>query len=434
MKIAEVKSFDKRNRKAKKDPSSPEFILEAVKSLNSSLIFDDVIWQTIRIAQEITDSERGLLFLEFKGGEPWLTAFDNNLTQLGADSFIEEMDLIKEVKASGISKYFQQKEDSDNNSSVMAINTKTVICTPISIGEEIIGVLYTDSNRTTNINLHQVANTLEVFSSHAAIAIKNSNSYSAQLNLNVQLEEAKDAMEKATGEIGKAEKMKYEFLAQMSHEIRTPINKILGFTSILKEHFRESFDRELISNCKIIDSGGKRLVRTIDLMLNMSQIKAGTYEIEVEKFNLFEDVINNLRMEFAKTAKDKGLSFELINNSSHCEVVADMESVTQIFQNLVHNAMKYTIDGEVEVLVYNNESENICVEVRDTGIGMSEEFLQKIFTPFTQEQTGYTRPYEGNGLALALVKEYCTLNNIELEVRSVKGEGSTFKLTFLSAK
>jgi signal transduction histidine kinase len=113
-------------------------------------------------------------------------------------------------------------------------------------------------------------------------------------------------------------------------------------------------------------------------------------------------------------------------------VLSDEYSITQIFANLIDNAIKYTKKGKVEILLEKNKTGNITVEVKDTGIGINKEFLPRIFEPFTQEEQGYTRSFEGNGLGLALVKRYCELNNIIIEVDSVKNEGSTFRIIFIS--
>ena len=109
---------------------------------------------------------------------------------------------------------------------------------------------------------------------------------------------------------------------------------------------------------------------------------------------------------------------------------ADEYSVKQIFSNLIDNAIKFTNKGEINIRLFRNEHQSLNVEVQDTGIGISRDYLPELFKPFTQEQQGYTRKYEGNGLGLALVKNYCQINNIDLAVKSKKGIGTEFKLTF----
>jgi len=96
----------------------------------------------------------------------------------------------------------------------------------------------------------------------------------------------------------------------------------------------------------------------------------------------------------------------------------------------VDNAIKYTPRGKINISVYRDQNARLITEVSDTGIGIGEEYLDDLFTPFSQEDMGYTRKYEGNGIGLTLVKKYCELNNANIEVESKKGEGSTFKVVF----
>ncbi|MDP4174227.1 MAG: PAS domain S-box protein [Bacteroidota bacterium] len=228
----------------------------------------------------------------------------------------------------------------------------------------------------------------------------------------------------------RADRLKTDFLAQMSHEIRTPINTILSFTSLLKEELEGKIKDELSSSFKIIDSGGRRLTRTIDMILTMSQLQSGNYELSIRTLDIFEDILESLFREFSNTASAKGLGFELFKKSEKVEVFGDVYTLTQLFQNLIDNALKYTKSGKVDITVFENEQNQLCVEVRDTGIGISKDYLPFIFSSFSQEETGYTRRFEGNGLGLALVKKYSELNNTEILVESEKGKGTVFTVVF----
>lgn len=106
----------------------------------------------------------------------------------------------------------------------------------------------------------------------------------------------------------------------------------------------------------------------------------------------------------------------------------------QIFDHLIDNAIKYTEEGSVTISIDQDYLKRIVIEIEDTGIGISEKFLPHIFKPFTQEEAGYTRTYEGTGLGLSLVKKYCELHNANIEVESKKGHGSVFKIIFPECK
>lgn len=166
------------------------------------------------------------------------------------------------------------------------------------------------------------------------------------------------------------------------------------------------------------------------MILNMSELQTGSYEPNFKEINLFENVIKNISSGFNRIAAEKKLYFKIDNKTENPIVYGDEYTLNQIFDNLINNAFKYTPAGKIEVTVGRNGNNKLFAEVSDTGIGISEEFLKMLFEPFSQEEQGYTRKFEGNGLGLALVKKYCEINNAEIDVKSKKGDGTTFKVTF----
>jgi len=242
-----------------------------------------------------------------------------------------------------------------------------------------------------------------------------------------------EAIRKAKEEAEKSDRLKSEFLAQMSHEIRSPINTILSFAGLIKEELYNSTPDEMKISFVGIENAGKRIIRTIDLILNMSEIQIGTYEPYYRQINIFKDVLEKLYLEFKTNASNKGLELNLINKVSYSEVyiIGDEYTIVQIFENLVNNAVKYTSKGFISIILdYHANKKDLIVEIKDSGIGISEEYLPSLFKPFGQEEQGYTRRYEGNGLGLALVKKYCEINKLDIEVESIKGKGSTFRVIF----
>lgn len=262
--------------------------------------------------------------------------------------------------------------------------------------------------------------------------IQNANTELEQLNSELEqrvierTEELKNAKEKAE----QADKIKSEFLAQMSHEIRSPVNVVLSFSNLIRSEIEDKIDEDLREGFKSISNAGKRIIRTVDLLLNMSEIQTRTYEFIPEKLSLVEDILYSILPEYQLSAKEKSLQLKLENNALKGNIIGDNYTLEQIFANLIDNAIKYTITGSICIKVFNDEDEALVCEISDTGIGIGEEFMDKIFNPFTQEEQGYTRKFEGNGLGLALVKKYCELNGIDISVKSIKGEGTTFILKF----
>lgn len=227
-----------------------------------------------------------------------------------------------------------------------------------------------------------------------------------------------------------SDNLKTEFLAGMSHEIRTPVNTIMSYLSLLKNDLNNEENSQYKEVFDSIQIGSLRLTRTIDSILNMAQFQAGTFDVFKTKIDIVEEVINNLYEEFKYTAKQRGLELKFNNNSEKTSILGDKYSLSQLFANLIDNGIKYTKDGHVEIKVYNDNEGTLCADIKDTGIGISSEFLPTMFTPFSQEEQGYTRKFDGNGLGLALVKRYCDLNDAIVKVSSVKGEGTTFTVKF----
>jgi PAS domain S-box-containing protein len=241
--------------------------------------------------------------------------------------------------------------------------------------------------------------------------------------------EYKEELIRARDKAEISDKLKSEFLAQMSHEIRTPINAILSFTSLIQEQVGE-ISGDLSDSFSIIDRAGQRIIRTIQLILDMSQVQSGTYEPNMRNIDLYSDILIKLFVEYKSYAKDKTLSLYLKKETENAELMGDEYTLKQIFSNLLDNAIKYTFKGHVEITIKRNDNGNLCAVISDTGIGISAEYQKNLFQPFTQEEMGYTRKFEGNGLGLALVKKFCEINKAHIFVESEKGKGSVFTLEF----
>lgn len=235
---------------------------------------------------------------------------------------------------------------------------------------------------------------------------------------------------KAKDDAEKAGRMKDEFLASMSHEIRTPVNTILSYVSLLKEELRSNMNSGLEQIFKLIHIGGNRLIRTIDMILNMADLNAGSFELIRREVDVISDVIDPLFLEFSDQVKDKGLELNLINKAKNIKINSDVYSLTQIFTNLIDNSIKYTPVGKIDVILENPSDNLLSIKLVDTGNGINEKFIPNLFLAFSQEESGYRRGYEGSGLGLALVKRYCDLLNAEIDVKSKKNEGTTFNIIF----
>ncbi len=244
-----------------------------------------------------------------------------------------------------------------------------------------------------------------------------------------ELKRSHEELIRAKESAEKSDRLKTEFLMQISHEIRTPINVISSFVNVLKEELNNLSEEELSKILTSIELSSYRIIRTIEMIINMSEMQIGSYNPTWEEFDLVKDVLLNIYQKFLEPAKIKNLQLIFTNSLKDAAIRGDLYSINQIFSQLLDNAVKYTQKGTIEILI-TGDNKKIEVIIGDTGIGMSAEFLNNLFEPFMQEEQGYSRSFEGNGLGLALVKKYCDLNGVQISIESKKEFGSKFILTF----
>jgi len=227
----------------------------------------------------------------------------------------------------------------------------------------------------------------------------------------------------------KSDRLKSEFLTQISHEIRTPVNTVLSFSTLIRDELEDSLSSDLNDCFNTMTNAGKRIIRTIDLLIKMSELHTENYEPEYNEHDLFE-LLENLLALHKPIADQKNLQLQFIKAVDSANIVFDKQTINDVFDNIIDNAIKYTSKGSVKIYVKKSLLNKISVTIIDTGIGISDKYIGNIFQPFSQETSGYTRKFDGNGLGLALVKEYCELNNAEIFVSSEKSSGSNFTVIF----
>ncbi len=223
-------------------------------------------------------------------------------------------------------------------------------------------------------------------------------------------------------------KLKDAFIANISHEIRTPLNGILGMTTIIEESLKDYIESEHKRYFQTIQSSSKRLIRTIDMIINFSRLQIGEFTIKPCVIDL-DTVIKSMLPEFTLIAEKKGLKFSYENNSGKINVSIDEYSISFAISNIIDNALKYTNKGNVTIKL-EKEAEFVKLIVSDTGIGISDDYIQHVFTPYSQEETGYSRSFEGVGLGLPLAKRLIELNGAAISVKSEKDKGTEFILSF----
>ncbi|WP_457653785.1 rhodanese-like domain-containing protein [Rhodocaloribacter sp.] len=230
-------------------------------------------------------------------------------------------------------------------------------------------------------------------------------------------------LRKAKREAEEMSRLKSAFLSNMTHEIRTPLAGILGITAILSEEISGEH-REFIH---LIENSGKRLLDTLNSVLDLSLIESGSVSLDVLPVRVLE-VVRDKLVFLEPLARRKGLTLGL-GQVRDVEALVDYSALDRILNHLLGNAIKFTSEGCVEVDVYPME-ERVHIRVRDTGIGISPEFKAHMFEAFKQESTGTDRSYEGSGLGLAIVKHLVERMDGTISVESTPGKGSAFTISF----
>jgi signal transduction histidine kinase/CheY-like chemotaxis protein len=226
-----------------------------------------------------------------------------------------------------------------------------------------------------------------------------------------------------------AERLKNTFLNVLSHELRTPLNIILGYSSIIKETLKDkisSEDRVYLDN---LYSGSERLFKSITQMLEFAQLEAGNYNLKLETID-FITCLNGILNQIKSSSDEKNIDIVKNIKNDSIMVEGDLYCVENALLNLLNNAVKFTNKGfiEIEVAVIEDRDLAIC-KIKDSGVGISSEYMEHLFRPFSQEDLNIGRNYEGNGLGLALAKRFIEKLGGSLLVDSIKGVGTTFSLT-----
>lgn len=225
---------------------------------------------------------------------------------------------------------------------------------------------------------------------------------------------------------------KTTFLSRMSHEIRTPMNGIIGMLTLAEGKLEP--ENPVLNYLKRADTLSKHLLSLINDILDMSRIEAGKVELEEKVFSL-RDFGKSLYDMFAKELEERGINYEVNYEEMTADyVLGDELRISQVIINFLSNAVKFTKRGEVIVtfrqMMIHENTVDIMIRVHDTGIGMSPEFINKVFRPFEQEGVDKSTEYGGTGLGMAITDNLVKIMGGEIVVESTKGKGTDFSVFF----
>jgi PAS domain S-box-containing protein len=302
---------------------------------------------------------------------------------------------------------------------------KTLQTGKSTIGKELESTIVVDG-KTSSIWLKISSNIVEIEGKkNVILAVDN---ITESKTIQKQLREEKERADSMAQKAEKANKTKSQFLASMSHEIRTPMNAIIGFSDILAEEVTSEDHKEYV---EIIRNSGDHLLQLINDILDYSKIEAGKLDIDTT-FCSLQEIFSKVESMMRPFADKKSLRFEFTNSANVPEKIrTDPARVEQCLINLVNNAIKFTDEGHVKVntSVETIDSKDfICIDVEDTGIGISPQSQQDIFDSFTQGEQGTAKKQAGTGLGLAITKQLTELLGGSIRLASKESEGSTFTI------
>jgi signal transduction histidine kinase/CheY-like chemotaxis protein/HAMP domain-containing protein len=224
-----------------------------------------------------------------------------------------------------------------------------------------------------------------------------------------------------------ANRTKSNFLANMSHELRTPLNAIIGYSEILQEDAADKGDKAPIDDLQKIESAGRHLLGLINNILDLSKIEAGKMDVFIEPIDidaLVKEVVSIVR----PLADKSGNVIDVICPANIGSFRSDQTKVKQCLLNLLSNASKFTSKGKLTLAVAREGTSQIRFAVSDTGVGMTQEQLSRLFQAFSQADASTTKRFGGTGLGLAITKHFCTMLGGDVTVESTTGKGSTFNI------
>ncbi len=250
----------------------------------------------------------------------------------------------------------------------------------------------------------------------------------SELESELQKARAKDIeLKKTLKRLKDASYLKDAFLANMSHEIRTPLNGIIGFASLLETELAIMEDENLYSFATGIQQSGERLLNLINNIIEISRIQANEIEVELKPCSANELILNTCES-LAFAANEKGLKFKT-KLAETPQVVADQPKLMKVLYITIDNAVKYTDSGFVTISTFVDDTDNnLIIKIKDTGIGIDQNYMKHLFDAFRQENAGYNRPYQGAGLGLPLAKKLIELMHGKICIQSEKGVGTSVEI------
>jgi predicted ATPase/signal transduction histidine kinase/tRNA A-37 threonylcarbamoyl transferase component Bud32 len=293
---------------------------------------------------------------------------------------------------------------------------RSILCTPILHQGNLTGVLYLEHGLASGVFNPERLELLRQIAAQAAISVENARLYR-------NLDQARD-------EAVAADRAKTRFLMSMSHELRTPLNAVIGYTDLIAEEMEDGDIQALRADLHKIKSSATRLLRTLSGILELSRLESGKLQLDRTSFDL-EGLIAEIQDEVREVLEEHNNSLSVVCPPSRFILRTDRSMLHYALLSLMDNAARFTEGGEIRVHVDDLTDAHgswVRVAVSDSGIGISDADLARIFASFSQLDDSPTRSHEGAGVSLAVTQRFCAMLGGSISVRSAIGRGSTFTI------
>ena len=420
-----MQQLGQRTRELARSVDQLQGLSEVGEAVSSSLDLHEVLSTIVKHAVELSGTEGGSIF-EFDDGAQEFrirTAYgtsDELLAALGTTKVGLHDTLVGRAASTGTSLAVADigRAPRDAHLDQLArAGWRSMLAVPLLREDRILGALVV-RRRTTGEFSEQITELLETFASQSALAIQNARLYQ-ELALK-------------THELEVASRHKSEFLASMSHELRTPLNAVIGFSEVLLDRLFGDLNEKQEEYLEDIRSSGRHLLDLLNEILDLSKVEAGKMELELSPTPVREALEHGIAMVRERGSR-QGQSLDVALDPDVDAVLADPLRLKQVVLNLLTNAVKFTPEGgRIEVRA-TRVADEIHVTVEDSGIGIADEDMERIFESFQQGRREVSDSAEGTGLGLTLSKRIVELHGGRLWVESRLGEGSAFTFTLPAA-